>query len=45
MSDTLHLLSVAKLEMPERHLLLCSLKKLGILFEDNVGICFWNSAQ
>ena len=45
MSNTWHLSSVAKLEKPERHLLLCSSEKLGILFEGNVGICFWNSAQ
>lgn len=38
-------LSMAKPEMTEKHLLLSHLGKLGILFEDNVSVCFWNSAQ
>lgn len=38
-------LSIAKPEMTENHLLLSSLGKLGIVFEDNVSVRFWISAQ
>ena len=37
--------SMAKPERTEKRLLLGSLGKLGIVFEDNVSVCFWNSAQ